>query len=153
MKNRSFWFLQYDLFIHTVDSSGLKPSILNQCHGESIPNDKLNPNTPLSPPNTERKSEEKGSGVKNLNQYFFHYRFDSWVFSDYFSTPFRGQRKIVFFGPFFFTPNYQPALSNGNDNQGASCHVLTHLFAFSSPLAPQVRLIGQIDGAWANWTK
>lgn len=59
----------------------------------------------------------------------------------------------LFFCPFFFKAKYQLAHVHGNNNQGASRDVLTHLFAFSPPLAPQVGLIGWINGARANWTK
>lgn len=59
----------------------------------------------------------------------------------------------IFFRLFLFKLNYQPAHVNGNNNQGASRDLLIHLFAFSPPLALQVGLIDQIDGARANWTK
>lgn len=61
--------------------------------------------------------------------------------------------KLYFFCLFFFKLNYQLAHVNGNNNQGASCYVLIHVFALSPPLAPQVGLIGQIDGPKAKWTK
>lgn len=151
----------------TVDSSSPGIAIPNQwpLGKKRTPDDKLAPKYALLSPQ-HRGAESWGARCGKSKSIGFSSLCDSWVFSDYFSTRAVNKGKwyfvvLVFFwrylfffsALFFFKANYQLDHVNGNNNQGGARHVLIHLFAFSPPLAPQVGLIGQIDGARANWAK
>lgn len=113
---------------------GLESTIPNRwCLKENTSQMINSPFLPLAPVLGGSVRREKWDGMlkrrgeKNLNQYVFHYSFDSWLFSDYFSifSWIDEQRKIAclffFLGLFLFKPNYQPANMNEDYDQKCVC--------------------------------
>lgn len=116
MKNCAVCSLQYDLFIPTVDAGRLKSTAPNQCSCTEGTNWMMNPQMFFSPLcSGERCGKGNGLRRKKLNQLLFHYSFDSSFLLIFYSGSV-DKRKLNFFHPSLFKPNYHPAHMNGNYN-------------------------------------